>query len=154
MLEQSLRLTGDFESGLDQFETTVKESILVSGAAAMARVMYIEARLACPVSKKAHYFHGTHAVYGPFQPGNLRDSIYRVYAKDLSTETEKVYRITWNHHKAPYGFMVEYGTSKGAAHPFMRPAFDHVNDAIEQGQERMKARLSEGGHIPVAEFHE
>jgi len=152
MLDMEVKLSGDIESGLDNFEKSIGESVLISGAAAMARVFYEEAKLQCPVSRKAHMFYGTHQKYGPYQPGNLRDSIYRVYAKDLSTATEKVYRISWNHQKAPYGFMVEFGTPTAAAAGFMRKAFDRASAAIDAGQDRMRARLTEGGHIPVAEF--
>ncbi len=151
MLNIEMNLKGDIAADLSKFEAHVKESVLFSGVAAMAKLLYDEARIKAPVSDKEHWFHGTHQKY-LFQPGTLRDSIYRVYAHERSNKERKTYRISWNHEKAPYGFMVEYGTSRAPAHPFMRPAFDRVHDAIAAGNERMAARLTEGGHIPVAQI--
>lgn len=102
-------------------------------AQAGAEDLYFEARLRCPVSDKAHVFYGrnskkTGVVYR-FSPGNLRDSIYQVFSKDNSTEQgagygRVTYHVAWNHQKAPYGFMVEFGTSRAPATPFLRPAYE------------------------------
>lgn len=99
-----------------------------------AQVLYDFVKRNVPVSKKAHMFHGTHAVYGPYSPGTLRDSIYQVYSKDNSTDSRATYDVSFNFKKAPYGFMVEYGTSKAPAKPFIRPAqamFPAAADAME-----------------------
>lgn len=111
-------------------------------AAAGAKVLYDEARLRCPVSDHAHFFYGTSfkktgARYF-FKPGSLRDSIYRVYSTSNSRENVRAeYHIAWNHRKVPYGFMVEFGTSKAAAHPFLRPAYDaKVQEALRVANER------------------
>jgi hypothetical protein len=58
----------------------------------------------------------------------LYKSIYFSYNKDISTDKRKVYDISWNHQKAPYGFMVEFGTRKAAAHPFLNPAWSIRGD--------------------------
>lgn len=102
-------------------------------AQAGAEELYFEARLRCPVSDGAHVFYGknskkTGVVYR-FSPGNLRDSIYQVFSKDNSAEQgagygRVTYHVAWNHQKAPYGFMVEFGTSRAPAHPFLRPAYE------------------------------
>src|SRR5690606_32618864 len=92
-------------------------------AQAGAEEYYFEARLRCPVSAEAHYFYGRQSkktgVRYLFEPGNLRNSLYQVYSKDNSGQGVAQYHVAWNHQKAPYGFMVEYGTSRAPAHPFL-----------------------------------
>ena len=95
-------------------------------AQAGAQVFYDRVRELVPVSLKGHWFHGTSfKKYGTkywFDAGALKASIYQVYSKDHSGQGFATYHIAWNHQKAPYGFMVEFGTSKAPAHPFLRPA--------------------------------
>ena len=79
--------------------------------------------------------------------GNLHSAIYRVFSKTRSTDDLKTYHISWNKTKAPHGFLVEYGTSHTPAHPFMRPAWSHIQVAIDAGRARMAVKLTEiGGH--------
>lgn len=116
-------------------------------AQAGAQVLYEEARLRAPIGKDGeHYFYGQNKKYGPFQRGNLKASIYQVYSKKESTPERAVYHISWNTkvgkaiNYAPYGGMVEYGTSRRAATPFIRPAY------AAKGQEALmvaKARYEE-----------
>lgn len=97
-------------------------------AQAGAEVFYQEAKVRAPVSDGAHYFYGSSSkktgVRYLFRAGNLRDSIYQYYNVGLSTPEKAVYSISWNHQKAPYGHMVEFGTRHAPAHPFLRPAYD------------------------------
>lgn len=140
------KLTGDLEASLSKFEAKIQGDVLISGAAGMAKVLYDEARDLCPVSEDAHYFYGKNSKKSGtryyFTPGTLKASIYRTYSSELSTTAKKTYRVAWNHQKAPYGFMVEFGTSRAPAHPFLRPAFDRMNEAIKAGMARMKVRIS------------
>ncbi len=109
-------------------------------AQAGAQVIYDEARRLAPVSKYAHMFHGTHGVYGPYSPGSLRDAIYQVFSKDNSSESKATYHISWNAKKAPYAWMVELGTSRAPAHPFLRPAYLAKS---EEAAAAMKAKFVE-----------
>jgi HK97 gp10 family phage protein len=151
MLKINTKLSGDLTGALEKYEKKVKESVLFSGVAAMAKAQYDEVRDGVkpfPISEHDHYFYGssfkkTGQRYF-FKSGNLKAAIYRVYAANRSSEDVKTYRISWNDKKAPYGFMVEYGTSSAPAHPFIRPAFAHIQKAIDAGKARMKQRLSEG----------
>lgn len=121
------------QAWLDKVLATSRKAVRPA-AQAGADELYYEARMRCPVSEKAHYFYGTESkktgVRYLFQPGNLRDSIYQVFSKDNSIQNagngydKATYHIAWNHQKAPYGFMVEFGTSTAAPHPFIRPAYD------------------------------
>ncbi|MES2972391.1 MAG: HK97-gp10 family putative phage morphogenesis protein [Pseudomonadota bacterium] len=114
-------------AGLDALQEA-SEAALRPAAQAGAEDLYFETRLRCPESDHAHYFYGRDSkktgVKYYFAPGNLRNSLYQVFSKDNSGKTRATYHVAWNHTKAPYGFMVEYGTSYAPAHPFLRPAFD------------------------------
>lgn len=105
-------------------------------AQAGAQLLYDEVRMRVPVGVKGHWFHGssfkkTGQKYW-FDAGSLRDSIYQVYSKDNSSEARSEYHVSWNRKKAPYAWMVEYGTSKTAAKPFLRPAYDaKIQDALQ-----------------------
>ena len=114
------------------------------GAQAMAQVVYDAARAnisaitAGSKSVDPHYFYGTHKKYGPFYPGHLRDSIYQVFSKDKSNDARKEYHVSWNYgaknpesnRAAPYGFMVEFGTSRRGATPFLYPAYAANKDIL------------------------
>lgn len=114
-------------AGLDAIASAAGAQ-LRPAAQAGADVLYREVKVRVPVSDRAHFFYGTHQKY-LFPAGTLRDSIYQVYSKDNSAEGKvATYHVSWNHQKAPYGFMVEHGTSRAPAHPFLRPSYDAVND--------------------------
>jgi hypothetical protein len=161
MVKIETKLTGDIFAGLDRYAEKIQDSVIFSGAAAMAKVIYDEVRLNTSGTRagtpgrlsKPHYFYGTHQKY-LLQPGNLHDAIYRVYSPERSAPGRKTYKVSWNHQKAPQGFMVEYGTSHARAYPFMRPAFSRIQDAIDAGMDRMRVRLLEGGRIPVVRIDE
>lgn len=113
--------------GLDKLKEQIQEEVAMSGVAAMALVLYEEVRQRVPV-----------------KTGLLKEAIYRTYSKDQSTGTLKTYHISWNHKKAPHGHLVEFGSSRSAANPFLRPAFDaRGRAAIEAGRRRMRERLEE-----------
>lgn len=128
-------------------------------AQAGAQTLYTEALLRCPVSAEEHVFYGRDSVKTgvtwTFQPGNLRNSIYQAFSKDNSIEApagdgyqKATYHISWNHQDAPYGFMVEFGTSRAAAHPFLRPAYDSAGrDAIEDAKVEFAKQLRAEGVI-------
>lgn len=116
--------------------TDASKEALRPAAQAGAEIFYIEARMRVPVSDGAHFFYGRNSkksgVRYFFKAGNLRDSIYQYYNKRASTPGKAVYSISWNHQKAPYGYMVEYGTSRAPAHPFLRPSYDAAADRARQ----------------------
>lgn len=109
-------------------------------AQAGAQVIYDRARQLVPVSKAAHMFYGTHHVYGPYSPGTLRAAIYQVFSKDKSYRDVSTYHISWNAEKAPYGGMVEFGTSRAPAHSFIGAA---VAETRAQVRDAMKTRFIE-----------
>lgn len=130
---------------LKRFGQAIHSEVAVEGAAGMAKVIYDEVKLHVPSSAKEHWFYGTQFKKTGkkylFQPGSLGRAIYRVYSPEKSSLTVQVYRVSWNRKKAPYGFMVEFGTSKAAAHPFMRPSLARIPDAVAAGKAQMAEKL-------------
>lgn len=130
----------------EQLQATTNELQKATRPAAQAgaQIIYDAARLNAPVSKRPHKFYGTHKVYGPYAPGNLRDSIYQVFSNSNSYKDVSTYHISWNADKAPYGAMVEFGTSKAPAHSFIGRA---VTETRTQVRQAIKERyLQEVGH--------
>lgn len=101
-------------------------------AQAGAQIIYDRAKQLAPVSKKPHMFNIEGRKYGPFAPGNLRDSIYQVFSKDKSFADVSTYHISWNADKAPYGYAVERGTSKTPAHSFIGKAVTETRSAVRE----------------------
>jgi hypothetical protein len=136
----------DLKARIRAFGEVVKSDVAMEGAAGMALVIYDEARMNVRVSSKAHFFHGRqfrrNGIKYLFQPGTLKAAIYRVYSPEKSGPAMKLYRVSWNHTKAPYGAMVEFGTSRTPAMPFIRPSLSRLSDAIEAGRERMAKKLT------------
>lgn len=124
------KLSGDFEADLSKFEKDIQEKVLFSGAAAMGRVIYDEVKLNASPPRLGR------------KTGNLSNAIYWAFSPEKSSDSQKTYRVSWNKSKAPHGHLLEFGTSKMPAHPFLRPAFSRVNEAIRIGKERMAERMA------------
>lgn len=103
-------------------------------AQAGAQIIYDAARLLVPESERVHMFHGTNQVYGPYSPGNLRNAIYQAFSKDNSFKDVSTYHISWNADKAPYGAMVEFGTSKA-------PSFSFIGRAIKETRSEVRTAM-------------
>lgn len=128
MIEMESKLTGDLVGGLEKFAADVQEQVTFAGVAAMAQVIYDEAKL----NAAAH-----------IKTGKLHNAIYRAFSKERSSGTAKTYRISWNKRKAPHGHLLEFGTSRAPAYPFIRPAFNRIGDAIAAGKQRMAEKIDE-----------
>lgn len=135
------------ESALDQIGKDAGNHVRAS-AQAGAEVLYREAVLMCPESEDSHYFYGKNSkksgVKYLFTPGNLKRSLYQVYSEDNSKEGKRAtYHVAWNHRKAPYGFMVEFGTSRAPAHPFLRPAYHNAKQlALDVSYDVFTSRMA------------
>lgn len=132
-----------FKESLDQEREKVRAATRPA-AQAGAQVIYDQARLNVPVSKKGHWFYGTSFKKTGqkywFESGSLRNSIYQVYSKDNSSDSKATYHVSWNRTKAPYAWMVEFGTSRAPAHPFLGPAI--IEKSAEAAQ-AMKQKFIE-----------
>lgn len=120
-------------------------------AQAGAQVFYDEVKRRVPRSKKGHWFHGTSfKINGKkywFDAGSLSAAVYQVFSNDKSGPGRATYHVAWNHKKAPYGFMVEFGTSRAPAHPFLRPAIAKAGEVEAAIRERYMAELRTRGAI-------
>lgn len=122
-----------FSEAIDQKKKQFQEATRPA-AQAGAQVIYDQARLNVPVSKKGHFFYGTSfKINGKkyyFESGSLKKSIFQRYQKEKSSPNIAIYNITYDTDIAPYGHMVELGTSKSSAVPFMSNAIkSHGDDA-------------------------
>lgn len=107
-------------------------------AQAGAQIIYDRAKINAPISEKEHYFYIDGRKYGPYAPGNLRDSIYQVFSKTRSYKDVSTYHISFNKEDAPYGFMVEMGNSRAPARSFIGSA---VAETRAQVREAIKRRF-------------
>lgn len=128
MIETSYKLTGDLDGALDKFEQKIQQQVVRAGVAEMAKVIYDEVKINAEKHKKT---------------GLLLSSIYRVYAYDRSSDTTKVYRVSWNKKTAPHGHLVEFGTSRAPAYPFVRPALSQLPNAVNEGKKAMSDKLDD-----------
>ena len=122
------------------------QQALRPAAQAGAQVLYQTVLRNVPVSAKGHWFHGTsYKTTGKkywFDAGTLRKAIYQVHSADNSGPTQQTYHVSWNHKKAPYGFMVEYGTARGARPvAFVRRAASSQPAALDAAQAKFFATL-------------
>lgn len=112
-------------------------------AQAGAQVLYDEVLLRVPVATKTI----TRKSGKVIPPGALKASIYQAFSEDNSGKTRATYHVSWNYRKAPHGHLVEFGTSRAPAHPFLRPAFDaKINAALQAA----KAKYEEGMRQVIA----
>ena len=129
----SARIKVDIAKFKEQLQSTSAELNRATRPAAQAgaQIVYERARQLAPVSDGAHMFKIEGRVYGPYPPGNLRDSIYQVFSKDNSFSDVSTYHVSWNADKAPYGGMVERGTSRAPAHSFIGRAVIETRAAVK-----------------------
>jgi HK97 gp10 family phage protein len=138
MISIDAKLTGDLAGDLDRFEAKIKDSVIFSGVAAMARVIYDEVKVNTSGARKG----------GPKDPpgvktGTLNNAIYRAYSPEKSSDGVKVYNVSVNKSKAPHWHLIEYGWSRAPAHPYIRPALSRMKDAGDAGMARMTERMIE-----------
>ena len=149
-MKVDMQLSGNLRESLEKLEAGMKEHVVRSAAHAGAKLFYEEARLRAPV-------YDGKAKKG-IKPGQLRDSIYRVFSEGKSSDTTKIYEVSWNARKAPHGHLIEYGhwlvrgngklgpaqrIGRVPAIPFIRGSFDRAQDAINAMRDRATERTAE-----------
>lgn len=117
--------------------TTAAEKATRPAAQSGAQVFYDEVKQRVPMSAKPHK-----SGKKTYNPGTLRRAVYQAFAERESGDGRAMYRVSWNKTHAFYGRLVEFGTSKMAAKPFLRPAYDAARArALQAVQERMAAEV-------------
>lgn len=111
--------TSKLDAALDSLGAAATKNVRPA-AQAGAQVLYDEVLVRVPVNSKIVKKKGGREIL----PGALKASIYQVYSKDHSDGEKATYHVSWNYRKAPHGHLVEFGTSRAPAHPFLRPSFD------------------------------
>lgn len=76
----------------------------------------------------------------PVKSGTLKGAIYQVFSHDFSGDGLATYHISWNKKKAPHGHLIEGGTSRTPAKPFLRSA---QSQAADRALAEMNEKLGE-----------
>lgn len=134
MVKFETKLTGNLLSALEKLSAAAGESTLRSAGVAGAKVFQEEAKIRVPVST-----------------GVIKNNIIIKRAEEKSNGAQKqTYLVTVRTGKknaegdAFYWRFVEFGTSKVAAQPFMRPAFEAMKRrALEAMRQRMREKIAE-----------
>lgn len=150
---------------MTSFAMTVDLAGLESAVNAMHTQVKAATRPAAQAAAQVLYDHARQnaAALGRVT-GKLHASIYQAYSRDHSRPGVATYHISWNARKAPHGHLVEFGHIQRykaylgadgkwhsnlrapiaprhvAARPFLRPAWDHINEAMAAAE----AKLLEG----------
>lgn len=113
-------------AAIDALSQVASESVLRQATVAGARVIFDEVKVRTPIGIATwESRNGKQKRY----PGFLRDNILIAYDKERSADgLRATYLVTWSK-DAFYGRFVEYGTSKMAARPFLRPAYEAMKNA-------------------------
>ncbi|PZX32060.1 HK97 gp10 family phage protein [Cupriavidus phytorum] len=104
---------------LNALDQIASESVLRQAAVAGGRVIHAEVKLRAPVDLGIY-----EGKQGRHPPGFLRSHIILAFEEEKSVPGRLAsYIVTWSK-EAFYGRFLEYGTSKMAAQPFLRPGFE------------------------------
>lgn len=124
--------TSELKKAFESEKTKMQKAVRPA-AQAGSQVIYEAALRNVPVGKRDHYFYGSsYKSTGQkyfFAAGSLKRSLYQVYSKDNSSQNKATYHVSWNASKAPYAWMVEFGTSRAPARPFLGPAIEESRRA-------------------------
>lgn len=128
-VEFEVRGLQELEQALLEVGNSCAGSALFGALMAAALPMQKATQALAPISDRPHYRYKKgkkgkgEKEKTLTQPGNLRKNISRKRLKSGRGETGAEVGISWRGN-AFYGRFVEFGTSKQAAKPFLRPAFD------------------------------
>lgn len=115
------------EAKLDAMAERIRDDAVRPAAQASAEVFYREVLARVPV-----------------KTGKLQRAIYQAFSAKNSGPGEATYHVSWNKRKAPHGHLVEFGTVRAPAHPFIRPAFDAAQTrALEAAKQVFIERAGE-----------
>ena len=138
----TIQITGlsELDKRLREMPDKLARNVMRGAVRAGAAVIQKEAKARVPVAKKAHLLksyksklwkHYRAAKYGTWiQPGNIKRNIKVSPAKKAPRGTIEYHVYISDKNKNTYYWkFLEFGTSKMAAKPFMRPAFEAQKEA-------------------------
>lgn len=134
MMTAKIEGLAELERKMKLLPEKVARNALRAGVNAGAQVIKKEAKRLAPVdtgnlAKRAIY------VTRSRREGSRTKEVYKVGVRVGEKEAEK-------NRDAYYWFMLEYGTEKMAAQPFMRPAFENKKlEAIEAMRKKLAQRI-------------
>lgn len=137
----TVSVSGNLDVALDKFATEIQEKVARAGAQQMAQVVYEAAKQNAPVGDTDRVKKASGRV---IRPGALRDSIYQVFSQDNSNSSLKTYHVGWNRKKAPHGHLIEFGTSRMAARPFLYPAYEQNQGRLIDAANAKMAEVLKG----------
>ena len=123
MIETQITGLQDALRSLRDLPQRVQEDTLKRAVSAGAEVVRAEAALRAPV------YRGTWSCKDHPPAGTLKASIYKAAIPEECTATREVWKVDVRK-RAYYAHMVEFGTVKMGARPFMRPAFDSKREEV------------------------
>lgn len=140
----TISITGlaELEKRLLDFPDKIARNILAGAIRAGAVVIQREARDRAPQSSEAHYLGKKgQKSYALIQPGSLKKGVKVRLAPRKSRERPIEYWV-YVSSKIWYWKFVEFGTSKMAGKPFMRPAFEGMKElAVDRIRDYLDARI-------------
>ncbi len=139
----TISITGLAELGkrLLAFPDKLAANILKGAIRAGAVVIQKEARQLAPASAEAHYLgKGSKRVL--IQPGELKAKGIRVRLAPRKKRDVPIEYWVYVSRRNWYWKFLEFGTSKMAAQPFMRPGYENRKlEAVERIREYLAARI-------------
>ena len=127
----------EFEAELLGLPPKIADQTLQAALTMAALPIVNEARARVPIAHEAYRLDGG----GLATPGWLKQRIVRKKVKETSDSAEVVVTIR-DKRQAYFWKFIEFGTSKMAATPFMRPAFEAKQaDALARFVDRIKTGI-------------
>lgn len=115
----------EVKKALSVLPARIQKNILVSGVRAVASTFQKEAKRIVPKDE-----------------GDLKNSIKTVKRRTKDGSTKFSVGINSKTANVYYGHMIEFGTKKATAQPFMRPAYEqNKSKAVQSIVTKMRARL-------------
>jgi len=128
----------ELEQDLLELPDRIADRVLQSALTSAALPIVTEARTKVPLAHAAYRLYGG----GKADPGWLRDRIVRKKVKGGGNSAEVIVTIK-DRRQSYFWKFIEFGTSKMAAHPFMRPAFEaKVAEAVDRFADRLKTGIA------------
>lgn len=119
--------TTELQQNLQTFAQEVEAKALRPAAFAASDMLYKEMQINAPV-----------------RTGLLRSAIYQFYNERKSIDGLHLYSIGVNMRKAPHWHLLEYGTIRMAAKPFIAPTYDaKITLAMEAALKRLGEKLED-----------